>query len=446
MDRPTSSATSSSKAASRLSTISRHLDAEASPKPVTKRRNIEKKGDEVLFETRGHTGIYKLNRPKKLNTINWAVVDLLREKILTWRSDDAIKVIIGTGDSRAFCAGGDVLEIMDRMNAKTVDGLDFFKDEFEMDYTAAFLEKPYVAIMDGVTMGGGCGVAFPAPIRVATPRTIYAMPETKIGFAPDVGVLYYLAQLDGYVGAWLAVTGSELYGRAVFELGLATDYIQPNAIPTLIDDISSLPSPTLPFISSLIPAPPPPSSSALSSKANPDGSTHIRGAVREFIDATFSLGTIPEILTALRRAEEDPDVSKDVRRFAKEQRETMETRGPTGMALALEGYRKARREKRLDRVFIADLAIMAAYTGLHRITNDFIAGVTSVLVHRGKRPAVWEPANHDAPGLRVDVLSDRFLEGRGMKGIPPFEADPPVKAKDGEPDELWGKWRKWCKA
>ena len=108
------------------------------------------------------------------------------------------------------------------------------KDEFEMNWLMAHLGKPYVAVMDGITstspslppaerlsemlelttvVGGGAGIALPAPIRIATSRTTFAMPEVKIGYAPDVGVNYYLAQLDGFVGAWLAVTGQEVYGR-----------------------------------------------------------------------------------------------------------------------------------------------------------------------------------------------------------------------------------------
>ncbi len=96
-----------------------------------------------------------------------------------------------------------------------VDALTFFKDEFELDFALARLNKPYVVIMEGFTMGGGAGLAYPAPLRVATSTTEFAMPETKIGFSPDVGSNYYLAQLDGYIGAWMAVTAQSVYGRAV---------------------------------------------------------------------------------------------------------------------------------------------------------------------------------------------------------------------------------------
>lgn len=93
--------------------------------------------------------------------------------------------------------------------------LEFFKDEFQLNWEMGRFNKPYVAIIDGFTMGGGAGISLPAGIRIATKKTVFAMPETKIGYAPDVGGNYYIAQLDGEIGAWLAMTGQELWGRAV---------------------------------------------------------------------------------------------------------------------------------------------------------------------------------------------------------------------------------------
>lgn len=145
------------------------------------------------------------------------MVTLLSEKIKAWKASDLCKVIIGTSTTdRGFCAGGDVKAVVEQAKAGNLrEATQFFKDENTLDYELAILGKPYVVFMNGITMGGGAGLSYPASLRVATPSTEFAMPETKIGFAPDVGSQFYLAQLDGFVGAWLGITGQSVYGRAV---------------------------------------------------------------------------------------------------------------------------------------------------------------------------------------------------------------------------------------
>lgn len=153
----------------------------------------------------------------------------------TWKDSDLCDLIVGQGNERGFCAGGDVKALVEGLEQDQTLGVKFFKDEFEMNWLMANLGKPYVAVIDGTTsmsvhrgfipslgecsvqadgiVGGGAGISLPANIRIATSKTAFAMPETKIGYAPDVGANYYLAQLDGAVGAWLAVTGESVYGR-----------------------------------------------------------------------------------------------------------------------------------------------------------------------------------------------------------------------------------------
>lgn len=129
-----------------------------------------------------------------------------------------IIVIKGAGD-RAFCAGGDVAELAVQIREQGAEGIktsvDYFEKEYTLDHLIATYSKPYVAFMDGITMGGGVGLSVHAPFRIATERTTFAMPETKIGFFPDVGGSFFLPRLDGETGTYLALTGEILKGAHV---------------------------------------------------------------------------------------------------------------------------------------------------------------------------------------------------------------------------------------
>nr|XP_018262939.1 3-hydroxyisobutyryl-CoA hydrolase [Kwoniella dejecticola CBS 10117]OBR85097.1 3-hydroxyisobutyryl-CoA hydrolase [Kwoniella dejecticola CBS 10117] len=410
--------------------------------------------DLVLFESHHNARLYKLNRPAKLNSLNQEMIDLLTKKVRNWRELESCKVIIGTGDQRAFCAGGDVKQLVLDLKEGKDTALPFFKSEFELNWTLGRLGKPYVAIIDGVTMGGGAGLSLPADIRIATPKTIFAMPETKIGYAPDVGSNYYLAQLDGAIGAWLAVTGQELYGRAVYELGIATHYVTPNLLPTIINEITQLDSPTSAQISSIVssytasaPAGPD-SGSDLSSKSNPDGLSPIKGEIRGFLDKTFSLKSIPEIHSALTKSQSDSALSGEVKEWARVQLDLLNARSPTSTAVALTGYRKAKEARRLDRVLLNDITMATAFCGPEsgRATDDFVKGVSSVLIDRSKTAPEWIPSELSDPRLALSEIIKNFYPTKSSTTttIPELQLVPESASKlDSGRDSTWNKFRKY---
>lgn len=125
-------------------------------------------------------------------------------------------IIVLKGVGKALCSGGDVVELVERIKTNPEKGIEeaigFFELEYRLDHLIATYSKPYVALMDGITMGGGAGLSVHAPFRIATERTLFAMPETTIGFFPDVGASFFLPRLDGEVGTYLALTSHRLKG------------------------------------------------------------------------------------------------------------------------------------------------------------------------------------------------------------------------------------------
>ncbi|OXG36783.1 3-hydroxyisobutyryl-CoA hydrolase [Cryptococcus neoformans] len=432
MSRPT--------ATSRLAVLNRHLSS--SSQMTVPREGL------VLFESQQDTRIYKLNRSAKLNSLNLEMINSLSNKIKAWRELDSCKVIIGTGDSRAFCAGGDVKQLVLDLKEGKQTAVPFFKSEFQLNWLFARLGKLYVAVIDGVTMGGGGGLSLPAHIRIATPRTIFAMPETKIGYSPDVGSNYYFAQLDGSIGAWLAVTGQEVYGRAAYELGIATHYVTENNVSDIVYQITQHPSPTPANISSLISAYTAPASTTneASSKSSPDGHTPIKGEIRKFLDKTFNKKSIQEIYAALDKSQSDDKLSSDVKEWAAQQKLQMEARSPTGMAVALQNYRKARETRRLDRTLLNDISMATAYCGTNRATDDFITGVSAVLIDRSKGPVAWAPKDINEESLSPQNINSRFFSASSphVVGKPEIEFTPSSASKlDSGRDSTWGQFRKY---
>ena len=155
---------------------------------------------EVLFEHRGVAGIITLNRPKALNALTLGMVRLIHPQLTAWAQDDAIQCVViqGAGD-RAFCAGGDIRALHDWGKAGDRQQIDLFAEEYRMNTAIKEFPKPFVALMDGINMGGGVGLSVHGSHRVATERLLFAMPETGIGLFPDVGGTYFLPRCPGEI-------------------------------------------------------------------------------------------------------------------------------------------------------------------------------------------------------------------------------------------------------
>ena len=169
--------------------------------------------DEVLTYVEGNIGRIRLNRPKAIHALTPGMCEAVTKALLDWRRDDAVTaIILDHAEGRGFCAGGDIAMLANSAKTDCKDAEHFFTVEYRMNHLLFVYEKPIVAFIDGITMGGGVGISLPCRYRIATERTMFAMPETGIGLFPDVGGGWYLPRLPGRIGAWLAATGGRIDG------------------------------------------------------------------------------------------------------------------------------------------------------------------------------------------------------------------------------------------
>jgi enoyl-CoA hydratase len=190
---------------------------------------------EILFEKRGHAGLITLNRPKALNALTLTMVRLMHPQLAEWARDPEIAhVVVRAAGEKAFCAGGDIRQLNDWGLAGDQRCLDFYREEYRLNTFIKRYPKPYVALIDGIVMGGGVGLSVHGSHRVAGERITFAMPETGIGLFPDVGGTYFLPRLPGSVGTWLALTGARLKQADAAWCGIGT-----HAVPTeSFDDLT----------------------------------------------------------------------------------------------------------------------------------------------------------------------------------------------------------------
>jgi enoyl-CoA hydratase len=196
--------------------------------------------DALIVERQGQIGRIRLNRPAALHALTTEMCLGIMEALADFDADDAIKaVVFDHSEGRGFCAGGDIRMLAESMRGDGVAARAFFHTEYRMNYRLFTYTKPTVSIMDGITMGGGVGVALPCRYRVATENTRFAMPETGIGLFPDVGGSWYLPRLPGKVGMFLALTGARLDGAECLAVGLATHYAAAADLPEALTALSN---------------------------------------------------------------------------------------------------------------------------------------------------------------------------------------------------------------
>lgn len=199
--------------------------------------------NDVLFEEMqgidGDLGIITLNRPDVLNPLNHRMVQAMHDQLKIWATSLQIKaVVIRAAEGRAFCAGGDLRLTYDRFVVHDPALAHFFRDEYQLNRFIYHFPKPYIALLDGITMGGGVGISIHGSHRVATERLVFAMPETGIGFFPDVGGTYFLPRLAHYSGYYLGLMGARISSDDCVALGIAQQKVQQDCLPQLIEQLA----------------------------------------------------------------------------------------------------------------------------------------------------------------------------------------------------------------
>jgi len=340
-------------------------------------------GDEIRFERLGKAGVVTLTRPKALNAVTHNMVKALSRALDAWEPDPGVGVVVVKAEGRAFSAGGDILHIYEAGRAGKPP-VDFFADEYRLNARIARFKKPYVALIDGIVMGGGVGISFHGSHRVLTENAQFAMPEVGIGFFPDVGASHLLPDLGGCFGMYLGLTGNRIrHGDALWS-GLATHTIKADDQAGLLDEL------------------------ATSGDANAELRDFFVAAKRETerqdleaIARHFSKSTLAELIASLEQAA-DSDT------FAAKTLATLKTRSPTSLNIAW-------RQISTGQTLSMDECMKMEFRILNRMLagHDFYEGIRAAIIDKGSKPE-WRPASlDDVSAADIDAyfasLGDREL-------------------------------------
>ena len=316
--------------------------------------------DTVISRHDGRVGRILLNRPRVLNTLTLDMVRAFTRALHDFAADPHVHAVVveGAGD-RAFCAGGDIRALRDGQLSGDRTGVEaFFREEYDLNLLISTYPKPYIALIDGICMGGGIGVSVHGPYRVATEHAMFAMPETAIGFFPDIGGTFFLPRLPGQLGVYLGLTGLRTTGADAVYAGFATHFVSRANLPALSAALADIGAAALARFAE----PLPPSAIA----------PHLPA-----IDRCFAADNIPEIAARLAADPSDWSVAA---------LHALRTVSPTALGFTLEAFRRG-----------ADLTLKQTLNAEFLLTRttmaypDFAEGVRAMVVDKDRQPK-WQPS------------------------------------------------------
>lgn len=323
-----------------------------------------------------------LNRPRALHALNQAMCEAITAALMAWREDDAIElVLLDHSGERGFCAGGDIRMIAQSGYLGDDGAADFFRAEYQLNHLMHAYEKPIVAIVDGIVMGGGVGISLPCRYRIATERTLFAMPETGIGLFPDVGGGWYLPRLPHRAGYWLGLTGARIKAADCRILGLATHFVasesvdrlkaaicaDPGAVDALLADIGGDPGPA-PLAEHL-----------------------------DELESAFSQPTVQAVIEALQAGSE----------WGKAQAAGLATKSPQSMLVTWRQLQEGARMDSFAEVMRMEFRLGCRVVGLH----DFLQGVRAAIIAKDNAPRWYPTALDDVPAAALDRIFAPLPDG-----------------------------------
>jgi len=316
---------------------------------------------EVLTRIDGSVGLITLNRPKAINSLNQQMVDALGAVLPRWEDDDAVTAVVLSGaGERGLCAGGDVVAVYHSARSDGVEARRFWRDEYLLNGLIGRFRKPYVAVMDGIVMGGGVGVSAHANTRVVTDTSKVGMPEVGIGFIPDVGGAFLLSRAPGGLGLHAALTGAPFAGADAIALGFADHYVPHGELEAFTQAI----------VADGV-------DGALAKHATDPPPSEL-AAQSDWIDECYAGATVEDIVAALRG--HSAAAAQDAANL-------IASRSPIALSVTLAAVRRAAKLHTLEDVLVQDYRVSSASLRSH----DLVEGIRAQLIDKDRDPR-WSPA------------------------------------------------------
>ncbi|CAM2785695.1 enoyl-CoA hydratase/isomerase family protein [Prescottella defluvii] len=334
-----------------------------------------------FIQTRVHGNVAEivLDRPRALNALDASMIRDIHAALVQWRDDDAIAAVLVTSSSdRAFCAGGDIKSVRQSALDRDHNAVHkFFSTEYELNALIANYPKPYVALIDGHAMGGGLGISVHGSVRVVTEKAVLAMPETAIGFFPDVGASYFLPRLTGATGMYLGLTGARASAADAVVTGLATHFVPSDKLGALADEIRAGSGGDLDGV--------------LARYSVDAPASELKEQLGE-IDRVFGSGSVTDMIARLTGDDE----------WSKQTREALTTLAPSSLWITAELVRRGA-GLTLQQCLALELVLGAEVTR----NADFVEGVRAVLVDKDRTPS-WNPPSID--DIDAEAIEALFTE------------------------------------
>ena len=318
-------------------------------------------------------GLVTLNRPKALNALNLDMIRILSPLLREWEVEGSgVKVVLVRGEGgKAFCAGGDIRAITEVPGGEMQKT--FFREEYQLDHLVGSLSIPYISLMNGITMGGGVGVSVNGLFRIATERTVFAMPETGIGLIPDVGGGFFLPRLPGQLGMFLGLTGHRLKGWDCLHAGIATHAVNEERIDDLTKALEELTNTKDTVTKENV-------KETLDQFSSSDATSHVFSLSEhlEVINRIFGSDSVEDIVKLLREEQSQ---------FSKKALKSIEAASPTSIKVTFRQIREGAKLSSLKEVLQMEQRLVLRCCQ----DKDFYEGVRATLIDRDNKPD-WSPA------------------------------------------------------
>ncbi|KAI9087863.1 hypothetical protein K1719_030193 [Acacia pycnantha] len=351
------------------------------------RLNFARETNQVLFAGNPIVKEVILNRPYKLNTLNYEMISQMTQNLTLYENVPSVKLVILKANGKAFCAGGDLVSVI----ASSIAGhwsliIPYYKKLLTLNYLIATYKQPVVSLINGTVMGAGAGLSMNTTFKVVTENAVFAMPEASIGLFPDVGASYFLSRLPGYFGEYLGLTGRHLNGAEMVECGLATHFVPSMKLNLLENAMQSITTSDTSAIAAVI-----------------DNFTEVAFFKEESplsrldtINKCFSKGTVEEIILSLEKEME----MKGAEKWITDALSYMRTSCPTSLKIWLRSVREGRWQS-MEQCFSRDHNIFSHFIR-RTVSNDFYEGTRAKLIDKDNKPK-WDPS-------KLELVSEEIVD------------------------------------